>query len=160
MVEFPMVSSHSPWAPLPTMVGWNELGDGSIFAPMANEGDPPTVVWRDLDRVREQYAKSLEYSLGTLISYVQTYGDDNLVLVFLGDHQPAPEVTGPGGNHDVPITIVTRDRALLDRIADWHWTDGLRPDPHAPVWRMDTFRDRFLATFGSTPVPAHPGDRR
>ena len=40
-------------------------------------------------RIRADYRRSIEYTLGTLISYVQTYGDDNLVLVFLGDHQPA-----------------------------------------------------------------------
>ena len=26
------------------------------------------------------------------------------------------------------------------------------PDPDAPVWRMDAFRDRFLAAFGPSPV--------
>ena len=62
------------------------------------------------------YRRSIEYSLNTLISYVETYGDDDLVLVFLGDHQPAPVVTGAGASRDVPITIVARDPAVLDRI--------------------------------------------
>ena len=43
------------------------------------------------------------------------------------------------------FTIVAKDPKVLDRIAGWGWTDGLKPDPAAPVWRMDTFRDRFLA---------------
>ena len=90
----------------------------------------------------------------SLISYVETYGDDNLVLVFLGDHQPAPIVTGEGASRDVPITIVAHDPAVLDRIAGWGWQDGLRPGPHAPVWRMDTFRDRFLTAFGPSGEPA------
>lgn len=153
MVEFPLISSHSPWAPLPRLVGWDDIGDGSIFTPMASQGDSPTVVWQDPERVRAAYGQSIEYSLNSLISYVENYGDDNLVLVFLGDHQPAPIVAGSAASHDVPITIVTRDHALLDRIGDWHWSDGLRPDPHAPVWRMDSFRDRFLAAFGSSPGP-------
>ena len=37
---------------------------------------------------------------------------------------------------------------MLDRIAGWGWQDGLQPGPQAPVWRMDTFRDRFLTAFG------------
>jgi hypothetical protein len=78
---------------------------------------------------------------------VQTYGDDRLVLIFLGDHQPAPIVTGAGASRDVPITIVTRDRAVLDRISGWGWQDGLKPGPQAPVWPMDAFRDRFLTAF-------------
>jgi len=84
---------------------------------------------------------------------VQTYGDDNLVLVFLGDHQPAPTVAGENASRDVPITIVARDRAVLDRTSGWGWQDGLKPGPQAPVWRMDAFRDRFMAAFGPQPRP-------
>ena len=70
------------------------------------------------------------------------------MFIFLGDHQPAAVVTGENASHDVPITIITRDRAVLDRISGWGWQDGLKPGPQAPVWRMDTFRDRFLTAFG------------
>jgi hypothetical protein len=86
---------------------------------------------------------------------VKTYGNDNLVLVFFGDHQPAV-VTSEFASRDVPITIVAKDPAVLDRISGWGWQDGLKPGPQAPVWRMDTFRDRFLTTFGSQAAPARP----
>jgi hypothetical protein len=79
---------------------------------------------------------------------VQTYGDDNLVLVVLGDHQAAPVITGATTGREVPITIVARDRAVLDRISGWGWDEGLRPGSQAPIWRMDAFRDRFLSAFG------------
>jgi hypothetical protein len=36
---------------------------------------------------------------------------------------------------------------VLSRIDEWGWQDGLIPSDQAPVWRMDTLRDRFLATF-------------
>jgi hypothetical protein len=153
MAEIPLVSSHSPWAPIPRLLDWADVGDGSVFNAMATEGDPPRVVWEDPNRVRTEYRRSIEYSLSSLISYVETYGDDNLVLIFLGDHQPATVVTGEGASRDVPITIVTRDRAVLDRISGWGWQDGLKPGPHAPVWRMDAFRDRFLTAFGPGTEP-------
>jgi hypothetical protein len=153
MTEVPLVSSHAPWTPLPRLIDWKDVGDGSVFDSMT-AGDPPEVVWRDPTRVRTQYRRSIEYSLSTLISYVQTYGDDNLVLVFLGDHQPAPIVTGDGASRDVPITIVARDQTVLDRISGWGWQEGLKPGPHAPVWRMDTFRDRFLTAFGPQVRPS------
>jgi hypothetical protein len=60
-------------------------------------------------------------------------------------------VSGPDASHDVPITVLTRDPAVLDRIAGWGWDDGMLPGPRAPVWRMDAFRDRFLAAFGPAP---------
>jgi hypothetical protein len=37
---------------------------------------------------------------------------------------------------------------VLDQMSGWGWTDGLKPSPDAPVWRMDSFRDKFLTTFG------------
>jgi hypothetical protein len=57
-------------------------------------------------------------------------------------------VTARGADHDVPIAVVTRDRAVLDRIDRWGWQQGLKPGLQAPVWRMDAFRDRFLTAFG------------
>jgi hypothetical protein len=147
MAEMPLTSSHAPWAPLPRMIDWNDVGDGSVYGPMAKEGESPDAVWRDGDKTRAHYRQSIEYSLSTLISYVERHGDDNLVLIFLGDHQPAPLLTGKGASHDVPISIVTRDRAVLDRISDWHWEQGIKPSKDAPVWRMDAFRDRFLTAY-------------
>jgi hypothetical protein len=158
MAEIVLLSSHSPWTPLPRLVDWGAVGNGSVFAGMPATGDAPEVVARDRDRVRTAYRQSIEYSLSALISYVLTYGDDHLVLVFLGDHQPAPLVAGPGASRDVPITIVAHDPAVLDRISGWGWQDGLMPGPNAPVWRMDRFRDRFLTAFGPqagpTPSPS------
>jgi hypothetical protein len=150
MVEIPLLSSHVPWKPIPRLVGWNDVGDGTVFGTMPSGGDETDVgVGRENpSRVRTEYRRSIEYSLTTLISYVETYGDDDLVLVFLGDHQPTPIVTGEGASQDVPITIVARDPAVLDRISAWSWHDGLMPGPQAPVWRMNEFRDRFLTAFG------------
>ncbi len=151
MAEIDLVSSHAPWAPLPHLIDWNALGDGSVFDEMAADGDSPDAVWRDPDRVRAAYAESIEYSLSTLISFVQTFGDKNLVLVVLGDHQPATIVSGRGASHDVPVSVVAADPAVLDRVSGWGWQDGLRPDPGAPVWPMSDFRDRFLNAFGPRP---------
>lgn len=148
MAEITLVSSHSPWTPLPRLVDWDAIGDGSLFADPANQvGAPAGSVVGDRGKLRTAYRQAIQYSVGTLISYVQKYGDDDLVLVMLGDHQAAPALTGAGAGRDVPISVVTRDRAVLDRVAGWGWTPGLNPPPKAPVWRMDAFRDRFVTTF-------------
>jgi hypothetical protein len=144
MAEMALLSSHVPWSPLPKMVEWEDLGDGSVFDGTRGPADSPTA---GRAAVRAAYLESIEYSLRALISYLETYGDDNLVLVFLGDHQPNPTVSGEGASRDVPITIVARDKAVVDRISSWGWQDGLKPDAQAPVWRMDAFRDRFLTAF-------------
>lgn len=145
-----LLSSHTPWAPIPQMINWSDVGDGSVYGPMVAAAPKPGEVWSEAKRVRAEYRKSVEYSLTSVISYLKRYGDENLVMVFLGDHQPAPIITGEGASRDVPITVVSRDRAVLDRIAGWNWTDGLKPAPDAPVWRMDAFRDRFLRAYSDT----------
>jgi hypothetical protein len=148
--EVTLTSSHTPWAPLPKYLDWNQLGDGSVYGgPTGSNGTTPERVWKESAQVRQAYAQSIQYSLQSLISFVEKYGNKNLVLVFLGDHQPAPIVTGPNASHDVPVTIVSGDPAALDKAASWGWQDGLKPDAQAPVWKMDSFRDRFLTTFGS-----------
>jgi hypothetical protein len=105
--------------------------------------------------VKAAYAKSVEYSLRSLVSFVQTYGDEDLVMVVLGDHQPETTVTGHGASRDVPVTVIAHDDDVVDRISSWRWQDGLRPTADAPVWRMDAFRDRFFASF-SRPAPNTP----
>ncbi|NBM16257.1 sulfatase [Streptomyces sp. GC420] len=154
MTEIILTSSHKPWAPLPRMIDWDEVGDGSVYNDIMEKGKNPTEVWQDSDDVRTEYRRSIEYSLTSLIEYVEKYGDENTVLVFLGDHQPAPVVTGENASRDVPIAMVAKDPEVLDRISDWGWHDGLKPGPDAPVWPMDSFRDRFLSAYGPQPDSA------
>ncbi|GAA4538993.1 sulfatase [Pseudonocardia xishanensis] len=146
--DITLTSSHTPWIAVPTLRPWDEIGDGSTYASDVEGLDSPETIWEDPDRVRTNYRDSIEYSLNSLVSWVHDYGDDNLVLVVLGDHQPSPMITHDSPNRDVPVSIVTRDRQVLDRVSQaWEWQQGLRPGPDAPVWRMDAFRDRFLDAF-------------
>lgn len=148
MAVLSLISSHAPWSPVPPLVDWATVGDGSGYDGPTEDRQPAEIVLqRDSARVRADYTRSISYSLSTVISYIETYGDDDLVLVFLGDHQPAPAVTGATTNRDVPISVVTRDQDVLNRLAGWGWTDGLIPADSAPVWPMSDFRSRFLAAF-------------
>jgi len=147
MAEIDLVTSHTPWAPLPRLVDWDAIGDGSVFDAMPAQGQSPDDVWRDPARVRAAYMQSIAYSLDALTSFVLNTHDLNLVLVVLGDHQPATIVSGEGASRDVPISIIAADPAVMDRISGWGWQEGLRPAPDAPVWPMDGFRDRFLTAF-------------
>lgn len=154
MAEIDLVSSHTPWTPLPKLVPWNQLGDGSVFDSQPSKGKSPAVLWQHASAVRASYGRSVQYSMASLVSFVQNAHDNNLVLVVLGDHQPSTIVSGNGASHDVPISIVAHDPTVLDQISSWNWQPGLLPDPQAPVWSMDSFRDRFLAAYGPT-APSH-----
>lgn len=150
--EVDLVSSHAPWTRIPELIDWGDVGNGSVFNSIPVDQVTEAALWSDPERVRAAYGRSIEYSLNTLVSFVQHYGDDDLVLVVLGDHQPWTIVTGQGPSHDVPISVIAHDPAVLDQIAGWDWEDGMRPGPQAPVWPMNAFRDRFLSAFGSQPA--------
>jgi hypothetical protein len=149
MVEIDLVSSHTPWAPLPELVPWSEVGDGSVFRPQPARGETAAEVWQDPKQVRQAYARSIQYSLGAMFAFLHESDDPNLVLVVLGDHQPATIVSGQGAGHDVPISIISRDSTVFEAIRAWQWQDGMLPAPDAPVWPMSAFRDRFLDAFSA-----------
>jgi phosphatidylglycerophosphate synthase len=150
--EVDLLSSHAPWTRIPRLISWDDVGDGSIFDRIPAEEATQAGLFSDAARVRAAYGHSIEYSLRTIFSFVQRYGDDRLVLVVLGDHQPSTIITGQGAGHDVPISVIARDPKVLDRIAGWGWQDGMQPSPQAPVWPMNAFRDRFLTAFGPSPA--------
>jgi hypothetical protein len=152
MAEFDMVSSHTPWAPLPAMVPWAKVGNGSVFDAMPARSESPLKVWRNTSTVRQFFARSIEYSLQSLTSWVTELHDPNLVLILLGDEQPGSPISRPGASHNVVISIVAHDRSVFRQIAPWHWQDGLLPGRSAPVEMMNAFRNQFLGAFSR----AHP----
>jgi phosphatidylglycerophosphate synthase len=142
--EIDTVSSHEPWTRIPPLISWSEVGDGSIYTtlPVDTTGS---------DDAGRGYGHSIVYSLRALFSYIENYGRKNLVVVMLGDHQPAHVVSGYGVDHDVPISIIAHDPAVFRWIAPWGWASGMRPSAHGPVWRMSAFRNRFLGAFDARP---------
>ncbi|WP_203580273.1 CDP-alcohol phosphatidyltransferase [Microbacterium hibisci] len=150
MAEIDLVSSHTPWTPLPQLVPWDQVGDGSVYDRQPALSPAAAEVWQSEAEVQRHYGLSIEYALGSLLAFLQNHDDPDLVVIALGDHQPGAIVSGADAGRDVPVSIIAKDPAVLDAIAGWRWQDGLRPDHTAPVWRMDAFRDRFFAAFGSS----------
>ena len=136
--EIDTTSSHEPWTRIPPLISWNRIGNGSIFnhVPIDRTGitDP-----------QQGYAKSIQYSLRTLYSFVERYGNKNTVVIALGDHQPSRVISQ--ANHEVPVTIIAHDPKVMDRLSSWGWTNGMLPAQTAPDWLMSAFRDRFLNAF-------------
>ncbi|MGW4976729.1 sulfatase-like hydrolase/transferase [Streptomyces mirabilis] len=148
-----LTSSHQPWAPIPELVPQDQVGDGSIYNAIEKAGKKPGDIITDSTKSKQEYGKSIQYSVSSLIDYLVKYGNKNTVLIFLGDHQPIARVSGNHASRDVPVSIVAKDPKVLDKIADWNWADGLQPQQDTPVWKMNDFRDRFLTAYGSTPAP-------
>ena len=146
--ELDLVSSHYRWGKLPDLIDWKDVGDGSVFAPMAEQGSSVDGR-RDPKTSSRLYGASVEYTWRVIVSFLTTYPDPDRVVIVAGDHQPHAFVGGVGGNRDAPVTIIAQDPDVIRRISDWNWQPGLRPKPDAPVWRMDTFRNRFFTAYGA-----------
>ncbi|MBM2616026.1 sulfatase [Actinoplanes sp. LDG1-06] len=147
MAEITLTSSHEPWTHVPSMVPWNQIGDGKVYEPQVADAPPRSELWADKVKTQLSYARTLAYSVEALTTWAADYGDKDTVLIMFGDHQPMSRITGPNASHDVPVSIIAKDPQVLEKIAAWNWTDGLKPG-NAPVWRMDEFRDRFFAAYG------------
>ncbi len=150
--ELGLISSHAPWTPiLPVLDDWEGIGDGAVFGRWRDAGESPEELWLDHDRVREHFALAVDYALNVVTGYAERYVDDRTLLIVLGDHQPAPLVTGAGASRAVPVHVLSGDAALIAPFLDRGYAPGAWPDPTRPPARMDTFRDWFVRAF-SAPV--------
>jgi len=151
--EVALVSSHAPWTPIVPILDWDSVGDGVAFAPYGAQGHPPEELWIDPDKLREDYPKSLDYSLDAVAGFAERFLQDSSLLIVLGDHEPLPWVTGEEVTREVPVHVITRDHKFLDPFLAWGFQPGVVPDPHQPMRRMDEFRPWFVRAF-SDPVAA------
>ncbi|WP_366653908.1 sulfatase-like hydrolase/transferase [Fodinicurvata sp. EGI_FJ10296] len=156
-VKAALISSHAPWLPTPEVVPWETLGDGEIYDQWAGQGDPPHVVWRDQDRIQQKYRESVAYSIEAVGDYVANFADDETLVIFLGDHQPATLITGLDAGFDVPVHVVSGDRNLVDAFADLDFRPGLIPAADATPHRMDIFRNWMVQAYSSLPESVEDG---
>ncbi len=147
-IQIALISSHAPWVPVPEMLEWDDIKDGTEFNKMAAQGPTPRDLWKDRDNVRAAYRDAIDYSLQVTLSHIARLGEHAPLVMVIGDHQAAGFVAG-SDNHDVAVHMIGPPD-LVARIDTWGWSDGLIPDPDAPVRRMDMFRNDFLSAFSAT----------
>ena len=152
-----LVSSHIPFHPVPPVVA--DPADVGRFASHPEVArivaTPPD--WNDL---AGPYLQSVDYDLTVLADWLpRALGDDGVAII-LGDHQPPALIGHASASHDVPIHILSRDAALVRRLAGAGFTDGAVPIGEAGT--MAGLMNRFLdaaarpADAASTAAPANP----
>ncbi|ABD53221.1 hypothetical protein [Jannaschia sp. CCS1] len=149
LAQVALISSHAPWVPVPEIVPWEDIGDGTIFNEIAASGDTPAVVWRDRERVRFQYRLAVDYALQAVFEYAVLHADDPPLMVVIGDHQAASSI-GLDERREVPIHIIGPD-ALVSALGEIAPSGGLLPDENAGVIPMDALRDIFLEAYSDAP---------
>ncbi|SHH34457.1 sulfatase-like hydrolase/transferase [Marivita hallyeonensis] len=149
-VQLATGSSHAPWVPVPTLLDWDALGDGTIFDPVVAASDPPSVVWRDHDRVRAQYKAAVDYALQTVFSHAERHADNAPLILVIGDHQAAGFVALDERPH-VPMHVIG-PRHLVDLLADENFAPGLIPRALDAPRPMSELRAHLVRSLTSTPL--------
>lgn len=146
-----LISSHAPWVPiLPVIEDWDTIGDGSIFDQWAGKGESPQSLWQDHDRVREHFARSVAYAVEVAAGYAERYVDDRTLLILMGDHQPAPMITGPDASPAVPVHVISGDPALVEPFRRYGFVNGALPPHEFTDHSMDEFRRWLHEGFGAS----------
>lgn len=124
---FPTITSHFPFNPIPPyQPDWQRALTATPFdADALKAALEQPVNWFDM---RNDYVASVNYVYRWLNGYFALPEPRETVYVLLGDHQPTANITGEDAPWDVPVHIVSRDRALLERFKAQGFSDGLWPD--------------------------------
>jgi phosphoglycerol transferase MdoB-like AlkP superfamily enzyme len=145
---FPTVSTHTPFEPTPPLQpDWRRMLSSQPYdAEPLRRALTQTPIWTDMGKA---YVSSVGYFLDTLASYLRVRADSNIVMIVLGDHQPAANVSGEGAPWDVPVHVIARSPAILTALQ----AHGFRPGlvPVRPVaGKMSELGPWALAAFGDS----------
>jgi len=151
-----LISSHAPFTPdIPVVEPWERLGDGAIVHDLPKDGGAPRDVWRDHDTLLAAYLRSVDYVYATLQSHSRRYGNADTLTIIVGDHEPAPRISGTNDERAAPIHIISGDATLLEPFAGWGFTPGMRPTETSPEYPMTAFRAFFVQAFSGPPAVKH-----
>lgn len=145
--QIALISSHAPWVPVPEIIAWEDIGDGTVFNEIASSGDTPEVVWRDRERVRFQYRLAVDYALQSVFEYAALHAEDPPLMIVIGDHQAASFI-GLDDRREVPVHVIGPEH-LVSALSDIAPYGGLLPEDDAAAIPMDAVRDILLNAYSS-----------
>lgn len=150
--ELALISSHAPWVPiLPVLDDWQSIGNGEVFRRWEGAGEAPVSLWRDPDRVRQHYGQAIAYALEVAGGFAAHYLRQDALMIILGDHQPAPLITGEDASRDVVVHVISTNPSLVAPFLSGElpgFQPGIRPDPEtagAPMSRFRPFLHRHFS---------------
>jgi hypothetical protein len=110
----------------------------------------------DWTKLRVPYAESFEYTLRFIGGYLRAHPDADIVMVLIGDHQPAASVTGPAARWDVPVHVIASRPALIGALLDQGFVRGVELAPQqsaiAPMHELTGLLLRAFDSAGGAPA--------
>ena len=146
-VFFPTTSTHAPFGPTaPYQPDWGRVvsdvpyGEADVKRALAQ-----TPNYEDLG---PSYAHAVSYAYSSIGGYLRRHADRDLVMIMLGDHQPAAAVSGENASWDVPVHVIASRPGLLNRLRAHGFHDGMTP-PRRAIGPMHGLLPTLLDAFGS-----------
>lgn len=150
-IEFVLTSVHAPFHRLPPyLTDWNRIGDGSIYAQTEMRRYP--ITWPDLSNATIAYTDALKYDFKSLEGFLLDRARDEALILVLGDHQPARQITGRNQPWSVPVHAISRNPRLLQPFLSDGFTAGIIPSQQSPHKGMESLRDLLLHQFCSPDI--------
>jgi hypothetical protein len=157
-VFYPTISTHFPFSPTPPyQPDWGRMFDAHPY-------DGPSIVRAyakqpDWTHFAPGYVDAVAYTYATLAGYLRKQRGRDIVLVVIGDHQPAAAVSGEGASWSVPVHVVSSRDAILDRLLARGFHTGLVP-ARPVLGRMHALLPILLDAFGRQPsAPSSAAER-
>lgn len=146
-----LVSSHTPFAPVPPYVADWRPGDLYRGIPQAQwDRIYASPDWAHLDG---PFLESVAYDLDTLAGWLARLPGDALVII-LGDEQPPGFISGTGQPRTVLIHVLSRDPDLLRPFQALGYVAGPLPPRHGDFKGMESFLGDYLRGFSAAPSEA------
>jgi hypothetical protein len=143
------ISSHAPFRAVPPYLSdWQDLLGPDPYANHAP--DQAEGAKAGSNEMGQRYVKAVEYVLTYLTGYLEHRARDDLVLIVLGDHQPAARVSGTDASWDVPMHVITPDAELIEALEAEGFESGLEPSQPA-IGPMHEMATRLLRAFSGSP---------
>lgn len=148
-VFFPTTSTHAPFAPTaPYQPDWRRLLSPEPYAPA--DVTRELALAPDYLDLAPSYVRAVDYGLTSIGGYLRQHPDRDLVLVLIGDHQPAAAVSGEGASWDVPVHVVASRPAVLDALRARGFRTGVTPERRS-LGPMHALLPTLLSSFGTAP---------
>jgi len=140
---------------VPTPVDdWSQVQNTAVFA---NHQKSFPVGWSNLGDGGPAYGHSIVYDFEVIRRYLLQRLTRNTLVIILGDHQPAGSVTGNDPSWAVPVHILSRDPALIDRFVAAGYAGGMTPPANRTVQGLEAFFTELVGRLSAQsplPIPA------
>jgi Sulfatase len=150
MTFFASISSHIPFHPVPPyQPDWKRVLTSDPYEAQdiaALQSSNP-----DWLNMTPGYVGMMRYNFQWLRGYMAQSHPRDYVLLVMGDHQPASNITGEGASWDVPIHLFSSRPELVERFIAAGFSPGLHAS-RAPITSLSGLTSLLLRTLNQ-PVP-------